>query len=182
MRAAERTHPYKQRVPHTPITFAWHTVATDEHPRSQPVRENDVQRRSDGDGGERAGARTLDLLIKSQLLYQLSYALPAGSSEPRKLRRNIERRLSAVNRKKVSFSRLFSAPPDQHHPGRLQVVLSVRRTASCQPFSLASRSASPILGRNCRSSSQLRAKSPAAGHTPARAPASQAAPSAVVSS
>jgi hypothetical protein len=26
-------------------------------------------------GGERAGARTLDLLIKSQLLYQLSYAL-----------------------------------------------------------------------------------------------------------
>ena len=26
--------------------------------------------------GERAGVRTLDLLIKSQLLYQLSYALP----------------------------------------------------------------------------------------------------------
>ena len=26
--------------------------------------------------GERAGARTLDLLIKSQLLYRLSYALP----------------------------------------------------------------------------------------------------------
>ena len=26
-------------------------------------------------GGERAGTRTLDLLIKSQLLYQLSYAL-----------------------------------------------------------------------------------------------------------
>lgn len=26
--------------------------------------------------GERAGIRTLDLLIKSQLLYRLSYALP----------------------------------------------------------------------------------------------------------
>ena len=29
-------------------------------------------------GGERAGARTQDLLIKSQLLYRLSYALPGG--------------------------------------------------------------------------------------------------------
>ncbi len=28
--------------------------------------------------GERAGIRTLDLLIKSQLLYRLSYALPEG--------------------------------------------------------------------------------------------------------
>ena len=28
--------------------------------------------------GERAGARTRDLLIKSQLLYHLSYALDAG--------------------------------------------------------------------------------------------------------
>ena len=28
------------------------------------------------DFGERAGGRTLDLLIKSQLLYQLSYTLP----------------------------------------------------------------------------------------------------------
>jgi hypothetical protein len=27
-------------------------------------------------GGEPTGARTLDLLIKSQLLYQLSYRLP----------------------------------------------------------------------------------------------------------
>ena len=27
------------------------------------------------DGGERAGTRTQDLLIKSQLLYRLSYAL-----------------------------------------------------------------------------------------------------------
>ena len=26
--------------------------------------------------GDRAGVRTLDLLIKSQLLYQLSYAVP----------------------------------------------------------------------------------------------------------
>lgn len=29
--------------------------------------------------GERAGIRTLDLLIKSQLLYRLSYALPGGA-------------------------------------------------------------------------------------------------------
>lgn len=29
--------------------------------------------------GERAGIRTLDLLIKSQLLYRLSYALPAAA-------------------------------------------------------------------------------------------------------
>jgi hypothetical protein len=33
--------------------------------------------------GERAGIRTLDLLIKSQLLYRLSYALPwAGKTAP----------------------------------------------------------------------------------------------------
>ena len=36
-------------------------------------------------GGERAGIRTLDLLIKSQLLYRLSYALPGGAKDaPRK--------------------------------------------------------------------------------------------------
>ena len=35
-------------------------------------------------GGERAGIRTLDLLIKSQLLYRLSYALPCGTNRPRK--------------------------------------------------------------------------------------------------
>ena len=35
--------------------------------------------------GERAGIRTLDLLIKSQLLYRLSYALPSGAKgAPRK--------------------------------------------------------------------------------------------------
>jgi hypothetical protein len=33
--------------------------------------------------GERAGIRTLDLLIKSQLLYRLSYALPQGAEHPR---------------------------------------------------------------------------------------------------
>jgi hypothetical protein len=33
--------------------------------------------------GERAGIRTLDLLIKSQLLYRLSYALPQGAAHPR---------------------------------------------------------------------------------------------------
>jgi hypothetical protein len=32
--------------------------------------------------GERAGVRTLDLLIKSQLLYQLSYALPRIGESP----------------------------------------------------------------------------------------------------
>ncbi len=32
--------------------------------------------------GERAGVRTLDLLIKSQLLYRLSYALHAGTQAP----------------------------------------------------------------------------------------------------
>jgi Domain of unknown function (DUF4864) len=36
--------------------------------------------------GERAGIRTLDLLIKSQLLYRLSYALPKRRSLPRKWR------------------------------------------------------------------------------------------------
>ena len=33
--------------------------------------------------GERDGARTHDLLIKSQLLYRLSYALPRGWNRPR---------------------------------------------------------------------------------------------------
>ena len=33
--------------------------------------------------GERAGIRTLDLLIKSQLLYRLSYALPKAARRPR---------------------------------------------------------------------------------------------------
>jgi hypothetical protein len=32
--------------------------------------------------GERAGIRTLDLLIKSQLLYRLSYALPKRQGLP----------------------------------------------------------------------------------------------------
>ena len=36
--------------------------------------------------GERAGIRTLDLLIKSQLLYRLSYALPRGEKRPWKVR------------------------------------------------------------------------------------------------
>ena len=98
--------------------------------------------------GERAGARTLDLLIKSQLLYQLSYALPAGFFEPRKLRRNIERGLSAVNRKKASFARLFCSRIKVPLPQGFQVVLSVLRTASRQPFSLVSRSAASICGQN----------------------------------
>ena len=37
-------------------------------------------------GGERAGIRTLDLLIKSQLLYRLSYALPWGEGRLSKVR------------------------------------------------------------------------------------------------
>ncbi len=37
-----------------------------------------------GDFGERVGVRTQDLLIKSQLLYRLSYALPVGANRPRK--------------------------------------------------------------------------------------------------
>ena len=39
--------------------------------------------------GERAGARTLDLLIKSQLLYQLSYALPTRETAPDAVRRGL---------------------------------------------------------------------------------------------
>lgn len=34
------------------------------------------------ENGERAGVRTPDLLIKSQLLYRLSYALPRGANRP----------------------------------------------------------------------------------------------------
>jgi hypothetical protein len=48
-------------------------------------------------GGERAGIRTLDLLIKSQLLYRLSYALPGGAKTPRGSARNICRRVCRVN-------------------------------------------------------------------------------------
>ena|GEM_PF-5406563 len=35
-----------------------------------------------GKFGEPTGVRTLDLLIKSQLLYQLSYRLPGGETSP----------------------------------------------------------------------------------------------------
>ncbi len=59
--------------------------------------------------GERAGIRTLDLLIKSQLLYRLSYALPKAEAAS-KLRRNIGRVPVPVNRKKgVVQSRLPEA-------------------------------------------------------------------------
>ena len=40
-------------------------------------------------GGESAGIRTLDLLIKSQLLYRLSYALPCGFCAASRSARNI---------------------------------------------------------------------------------------------
>ena len=49
--------------------------------------------------GERSGIRTHDLLIKSQLLYRLSYALPRAETRPSKLARNIGRAPFAVNRK-----------------------------------------------------------------------------------
>ena len=45
--------------------------------------------------GERAGVRTLDLLIKSQLLYRLSYALPSRWAA--ESGRNIERVFDKVN-------------------------------------------------------------------------------------
>ena len=51
--------------------------------------------------GERAGIRTLDLLIKSQLLYRLSYALPTGREPPSKVRRNIGRVHIPVNLKRI---------------------------------------------------------------------------------
>ena len=54
--------------------------------------------------GERAGARTLDLLIKSQLLYQLSYALPKGICSAPKVARNIGMGTGAVNLKKGAFA------------------------------------------------------------------------------
>jgi hypothetical protein len=54
--------------------------------------------------GERAGIRTLDLLIKSQLLYRLSYALG-----PFKVRRNIGRDQEAVNLKAAGAAALPAA-------------------------------------------------------------------------
>ena len=63
-------------------------------------------------GGERAGIRTLDLLIKSQLLYRLSYALPNGGEAPLGSGRNIGRGTFAVNPKKqdyIIFPRFFAA-------------------------------------------------------------------------
>lgn len=49
--------------------------------------------------GESAGIRTLDLLIKSQLLYRLSYALPRATLWVAGSARNIFRRHPAVNPK-----------------------------------------------------------------------------------
>ena len=46
-----------------------------------PGRFGTDTRNIGGYAGERAGARTRDLLIKSQMLYQLSYALSKGFEE-----------------------------------------------------------------------------------------------------
>ncbi len=51
--------------------------------------------------GERDGIRTHDLLIKSQLLYRLSYALPRARNAALEIARNIGRVLRSVNRKKT---------------------------------------------------------------------------------
>ena len=68
--------------------------------------------------GERAGIRTLDLLIKSQLLYRLSYALPRVSGQQKRTgpesARNICRRPCRVNPENRHFCdhlALFPAMP-----------------------------------------------------------------------
>lgn len=53
--------------------------------------------------GERDGIRTHDLLIKSQLLYRLSYALPWARNAALEIARNIGRVPRPVNRKKTGF-------------------------------------------------------------------------------
>ncbi|GEM_PF-2055524 len=65
-------------------------------------------------GGESAGIRTLDLLIKSQLLYRLSYALPWRAWLPFGSARNICRAIRSVNPKKALSAInpvFFVAPP-----------------------------------------------------------------------
>ena len=61
-----------------------------------------------GESGESVGVRTRDLLIKSQLLYRLSYALPRWTGQrfaaPAGSARNICRRPIAVNRKIMPFT------------------------------------------------------------------------------
>lgn len=64
-------------------------------------------------GGERAGVRTLDLLIKSQLLYRLSYALRTLKALPEG-GRNIGRYPPRVNsniNEKHAFGNVSTAPP-----------------------------------------------------------------------
>lgn len=56
-----------------------------------------------GKFGERDGIRTHDLLIKSQLLYRLSYALPWARNAALEIARNIGRVPRPVNRKKTGF-------------------------------------------------------------------------------
>ena len=56
--------------------------------------------------GERAGIRTLDLLIKSQLLYRLSYALPCDQIAPG-LARNIRAPFRMVNTIKACLFNIF---------------------------------------------------------------------------
>ena len=59
-------------------------------------------------GGESAGVRTLDLLIKSQLLYRLSYALPCEAvKHSLESGRNIGRVLRKVNPEKSCFNDNF---------------------------------------------------------------------------
>lgn len=53
--------------------------------------------------GERDGIRTHDLLIKSQLLYRLSYALPRAQNAALEIARNIGRVPRPVNRKNTGF-------------------------------------------------------------------------------
>ncbi len=62
--------------------------------------------------GERAGIRTLDLLIKSQLLYRLSYALPRAQDAALEIARNIGRVSRTVNRKKRPREPDFSRSAD----------------------------------------------------------------------
>lgn len=61
--------------------------------------------------GERDGIRTHDLLIKSQLLYRLSYALPRAQKAALEIARNIGRVPPWVNRKKPAYRRSFQKPP-----------------------------------------------------------------------
>ena len=109
--------------------------------------------------GERDGARTHDLLIKSQLLYRLSYALPRGrESRPRNCGEH-RKRPRPVNRKTPAGPELprSSSPRvgDAPHRTAQRGLDSVRRTASRQPASLAARrSPASIVGSKRRSSAQ----------------------------